>query len=197
MTDIKATLEMLSGRSMSERARISAYLLAPGLVLSLTLANTVGDFHTLNAAQPVVVSELKTKISSTGEIRRQPGFALIIEPVASEFRIDLESQRPQVWSSLDKQAAHANRSRFTLDGHGLSGKSPFLGIADPVTVVVEGQLAGKIQMPGGTKDMSEFMLQSKRSISIVIDALLACVFAFGMAVATGFGFVDSNKQTAR
>jgi hypothetical protein len=100
------------------------------------------------------------------------------------------------WSSLDERAASANSDRLSLNEGGLNGRPPFLGVDGPVTVIVQGKLGKTVQVPGGTQNVDELMLRSRRSTSIVSSVLLACIFAFGMSSAKGLPSVDRHKDAA-
>jgi hypothetical protein len=196
MLDFKFILELLRGKNPPAIARISAFFLAPGLILGSVVSGVVGGSLGFDLERPITISPLKTEISANGSPVPKPGFALIVEPVPSEYHIPLQSATSHIWSSLDEQEAQANRDRLTLDGDGVSGRSPFLGISDPVTVVVEGKLGDEILLPGGSFKSDNWQLPSRSSDSIVSSALLACAFAFGIALATGFPPPESDKEAA-
>lgn len=196
MFDFKIIIDFLRSRTSAEKAKISAYLLAPGLVLGLTASRVLGGGFTINPAPSLALTELKTQFLSGGVSTPREGFAVIIEPTASDFRVPLDVRPLGAWSSLDQRAAGANKDRLSLDEGGLNGRPPFLGIDRPVTVVVEGKLGKTVQVPGGTQNVDELMLRSRRSASIVSSVLLACIFAFGMSSAKGFPSVDRHKDAA-
>jgi hypothetical protein len=91
MIEIKTIVDLLRDRSPTERAKICAYLLAPGFVLGITISGVVGGNFTVNPAPAMGIAELKAEISRTGTATAKEGFALIIEPTASEFRMQLSS----------------------------------------------------------------------------------------------------------
>jgi len=196
MLDFKFILELLRDRNPAAIARISAYFLAPGLILGSVVSGVLGGGLGLDLERPITISQLRTEFSANGDPVPKPGLALIVEPVASEYRIQFQSATLHLWSSLDEQAAEANRDRLIVDGSGVSGKGPLLGVTDPVLVVVEGKLGDSILLPGGTVKADNWQLPSRRSDSIVSSALLACAFAFGIALATGFPPAQSNNETA-
>jgi hypothetical protein len=178
---LKWTWELLRNRKQAEVAKISAYWLAPGLILLFTISGPFGGGFAIDGGRPIALSELRSEISSNGMTARKAGFALIIEPVPSEFRFEVGSIPSHVWSSLDEPSARANKDRLTLDGSGVRSRAPFLGVAGPVMVVVEGQISPEIRIPGGTEKMEDLVIRSKRSVSVVTSVLLVCVFAFGMS----------------
>jgi hypothetical protein len=196
MLEIRTIIDLLRERSPTEKAKICAYLLAPGFVLGITISGVVGGNFTVNPAPAMGIAELKTEISRTGIATTKEGFALIIEPTASEFKMQLSSQPAGAWTSLDESAARANRDRLTLDQSGISAKPPFFGIDGPVMVVIEGRLESKIQVPGAERKIGEFLLRAKRSDSIVSSVLIACIFAFGMSSAQGFRSTNRHKNAA-
>lgn len=196
MFDIKAVIELLRGRSAAEKAKITAYLLAPGLVMVLTVSMLLGGNFVIDAALPISVSELKTQVSFGGEISVRPGFVITIEPTSPEYRIELGAQLSQLWSSLDERTARANKDRLSMDGSGITAKPPFLGVTGPVTLMVEAPLGKEVHFPGRIERMENFLLQSRRSVSVVACVLLACVFAFGMSSASVLPAVNRDKHAA-
>jgi hypothetical protein len=196
MLDVKMVFELLKGQSPAAMARIAAFLLAPGLILGSVVSGVLGGSFGVELERPITISKLRTEISANGSTVSKPGFALIVEPITSEYRVQIQSATSEIWSSLDEQTAQANRERLTLDASGVTGKGPFLGVNEPVTVVVEGQIGEEILIPGGAVKTDNWQLPSRRSDSIVSSALLACVFAFGMSLATGLPFSDRDKQSA-
>jgi len=192
---IKYILGSLQGLSQAKRAKICAYWLAPGTVLLWTASGVVDGNFLINVTQPVAISELRSEISLSGEVMQRPGFALIIEPNASEFVIPLESPVLSIWTSLEEAAAKINGDRLILDTGHIKSKAPFFGVTNPVTVVVESQLGKEVQTPGGKEKIDDLQLRSKRSISVVTSVLLACVFAFGISAA-GLPLPDSKKHSS-
>ncbi len=196
MFDINTIWDFIKGRSDVERAKLSAYILVPGLCLGLTISGVSGWGLAIDLERPVSISELKTEITGKGEPVSKRGIVLIAEPVSSEYRIQLGTGASRIWSSLDEDAARANADRLVLDGSGLNGKMPFVGVNGPVAVVVDGDLGKDIQVPGGTEQIDDWRLYSRRSGSLVSSILIACVFAFGMSLATGLPSIGSDKKTA-
>lgn len=196
MFDVRTIWDLLKGRSNAEIAKISAYILAPGLILGLAVSGVFGGGLAIDLEKPIAISELKTEITGSNGPVSKRGIVLIAEPLSSEYRIQLGAGASRIWSSLDEEAARANASRLVLDEGGLNGKMPFIGVNSPVTVVVDGELGKDIQVPGGTERAEDWRLYSRRSSSIVSSVLLACVFALGMSLATGFPSIDSDKKTA-
>ena len=139
MLDFKFILESLRDRNPAAIARISAYFLAPGLILGSVVSGVLRGSLGLDLERPITISQLRTEFSANGDPVPKVGFAVIVEPVPSEYRIELQSATSHLWSSLDEQAAKANRDRLTLDESGISGRGPLLGVSDPVLVVVEGK----------------------------------------------------------
>jgi|GEM_PF-6584757 len=197
MFDVKALWDLLKGRSDVERAKISAYVLAPVLLLGFTILEVSGGVLAIDSERPVTISELKTELKGRGDSEPKRGVVLIAEPVSSEYRIQLAAGASKIWSSLDADAVRANADRLFLDSSGLNGKTPFVGVNAPVTIVVDGDLGKDVQIPGGTERIEDWRLYSRRSSSIVSSVLLACVFAFGMSLAMGLPSIDIDKKTAR
>jgi hypothetical protein len=196
MFDVNDIWGFLKGRSDVEIARISAYVLMPGLLFGFTFSGTWSSGLAIDFERPIAISELKTEVTGRGTPAPKRGLVLIIEPESSEYRIQLGMGASKIWSSLDEEAARANADRLVLDGGGLNGKTPFIGVNEPVTIVVDGDVGQDIQIPGGTERVEDWRLYSRRSSSIVSSVMLACIFAFGMSLATGLPSVNGNKETA-
>jgi hypothetical protein len=190
----KTIYDSLRQLSPDDFAKFMAYWLAPGTVLVFTVSGTVGGSFAIDTGRPIAVSELRTEQSPTGATIQKPGFVLVIEPVASEFRIQLPVPPTRLWSSLDDATARANKDRLALDGSSVVTRAPFLGIGDPVTVVVDGQLGPEIQVPGGTEKTEDLILRSRRSVSVMTGVFLVCVFAFGMSSVTGLPSNDRKQH---
>lgn len=196
MLEWKTILGSMRGRTSDEIAKISAYVLTPGLMLVLTISNIVGGLPIIESTKALAILELRTEIYKNGKVIPKRGFALIVEPIESEYRIPLKNKPSRIWSSLDEQAAHANKDRLMLDDHGISGKSPFLGVRSPVAIVVDGQLGKDVLIPGKTEKVDDLRLRSRKSDSILSSILLACVFAFGLSVALGLPPVGGKERIA-
>jgi hypothetical protein len=179
-------LEFLKARSKDELARISAFLLTPLLVLSWSVFGFFGG-EAISLERAVTISELRTEIVKGGGPAPKRGVVLIAEPESSEYRIPLGPGASKIWSSLDEEAAHANVDRLVLDGGGLKGKTPLIGVSGPVTLVIEGELGQEIQVPGGTERAEDWRLASRRANSLVATVMASCFFAFGVSVALATG----------
>ena len=176
-------------------AKFMAYWLVPGSILVFTVSGTVGGSLAIEAARPIAISELRTE-QAFGGTTHKPGFVIVIEPVASEFKIQLPVPPLRLWSSLDDATARINKDRLALDGNSVVSRAPFLGVAGPVTVVVEGQIGPEIQVPGGVEKTDDLIVRSRRSVSVMTGVFLVCVFAFGMSSMAGLPSND-GKQHAR
>ena len=176
------------------KQELIAYLLAPGLIVILTTSMLFGGIIGFDAAPTVSISELKSEISVSGVISKKVGFVVIVEPTAPEYRIKLGARATQIRSSLDEDTARANKNRLSFDANGVRAAPPFLGAPGPVTFLVDAPLGNEIQFPGRTERTKDLLLQSKRSISVVASALLACVFAFGMSSASIFPAAKRNQN---
>lgn len=193
---IEKILGLIKVRSKDEIAEFSAYLLVPFIILSWSFSGFFGG-EAISLERPITISELKTEITGGGAPAPKRGVVLIAEPVSAEYRIPLGTGAFKIWSSLDEEAAHANADRLVLDGSGLKGRMPFLGVNGPVTLVVEGDLGKDIQVPGGTESVEDWRLASRRSSSLVSTVLAACFFAFGVSAAqatAGAPPVSSEKN---
>jgi hypothetical protein len=149
----------------------------------------------LDFAKPVAVSELMTEVNAQGQFTGKKGVALMLEPIESEYQIPL-SAASSMWISLDQDVVRANADRLILTERGFNGKSPLIGVNYPVTVVVQGELGKEILVPGGVERLADWRLQSRRAVSLVSSVLLACVFAFGMSLATGLPAIKTLQHGA-
>jgi hypothetical protein len=193
--DFKIVKELVLGRSRDELARVAAYLLAPALVMGLAVAGVYSPGLGLDFSKPVSFTELMTEVSSQGKVTKKKGFALVLEPMASDYQIPVTTAS-SMWISLDADVLRANADRLVLTETAFKGRSPLLGVRDPVTVIVQGEPRSEILVPGGTEHIVDWRMQSRRSLSLLSSTLLACVFAFGMALASGLPSAKTQEQTA-
>jgi hypothetical protein len=176
----RAIAQWLQKLTPAQRAKLVAYWFAPGTILVFTLAAMFGNPLALDSARPIAVAELQSVVSATGATESKRGFAIIVEPVPSEFHIQLAAPVSSIWSSLDESSARSNSSRIIFEKEGgLYVKSPFFGTGDPATFVIEGQV-GPIRVPGSQEKVDDLLIKSRRSISLMNSVLIACIFAFGM-----------------
>jgi hypothetical protein len=178
---LSVIFEYLKGKNKDEIARICAYFLAPVLVLGLSLLGFFGG-GIAELDRPIAISELRTQITREGLSETKRGVVLIAEPTASEYRIPLGEGASRIWSSLDEEAARANADRLELRAGGLNGRTPFIGVDAPVTIVVDGDLGKEVQVLGGKEATDDWRLTARRSNSLVSSVLAACFFAFGVSL---------------
>lgn len=195
MFDLQTIKDLLSGRSRDELAKVAAYILAPGLVMCLSGAGVYTPGWGLDFSKPVAISELLTEISVQGQVSGKRGVVLTLEPTESEYQIPL-SAPSSMWISLEQDVVRSNSDRLILTDQGFRGKSPLIGVSEPVAVVLVGELGKNILVPGGAERLDGWRLQSRRSLSLVSSTLLACVFAFGMSLATGLPSIKAQEQAA-
>src|ERR1043166_1121165 len=106
---LKQSLLWLRELSAPDRARLTAYLIAPGSILLFTISGFYGGIFAVDLSQPLTFSELKTVLFTDGTVETRPGFMLNIEPVVSDFRLHLRSPAPHIWSSLDASRSEERR----------------------------------------------------------------------------------------
>ncbi|HYM75660.1 MAG TPA: hypothetical protein VE377_06745 [Candidatus Dormibacteraeota bacterium] len=193
---VKWVLEIAKRIEPGDFAKFCAYLVAPGLVFVAVVSGVFGGPLSFDMERPIAISELRTQMTVAGQPSSSPGVALIVEPIASESRIRVESDQPSFWTSLSPESTIANKDRLVIDRSGITAKPPFLGVPDPVTIVIPGQLGKEIEVPGGTMPVENWQLTARRSASILSGTLLACVFAFGIALTTVIPVGQGNDQAA-
>lgn len=167
-------------------SRLCAYVLAPMIVGGVALAQSDGGLLSGDEGRPFSIATLGTEITSSGQIHKTKGAAILIEPATASYRIPLLSNVSRILTSLNEEQATANKDRLRFDGVSLSTTSPLLDTTSAVTVVVNGAIASEIEMPGGSAKASEFAQEPQRASSYVSYVLLSCAFAFGLSIATGF-----------
>lgn len=173
--------EFLKGKSKEEIARYCAHFFAPAFVFGISIFGFFG-VAAVDLDRPIAISELKTEVAGNSDPTRKRGIVIIAEPGTSEYRIPLGAGASKVWSSLDEDAVRANADRLVLSAGSFSGKTPFMGVAEPVAVVVDGEVGKQVQVLGGTEATDDWKLSSRRSVSLVSSVLGACFFAFGVSV---------------
>lgn len=195
MLDLATVKEIISGRTSEELSRVAAYFLAPGLVVCLAVGNLSGPGLGLDLAKPAAITKLATEVDIQGNVAPRTGIAVTIEPIDAEYSLPIAGAK-RMWVSLDLDMVLANTERLVLTERGLRGRSPLIGVSEPVVVVVEGQVGTDVLVPGSVEHLEDWRIQSRRSLSLVSSTLLACVFAFGMALTTGFPSMDPKEDTA-
>lgn len=188
---------LLSKKFEARRAKISAHLLAPALVLGISVSGVYSLSLGFDFGAAVTVAELRTQLDTGGSIIRRPGIALIVEPTETEYRIPLKAAST-VWTSLDERTARINDDRLVLTQTEFRGESPLVGVSAPVAVVIEGEPESEIWVPGGKARLGDRRMEARRSIAFVSIVLLVCVFAFGMSFAAVFparlGIYDAGTE---
>jgi hypothetical protein len=193
----KMAYDWLKGKNPASIAKITAFLVVPGGILVSVGAGIFGESLIWDLARPLTISQLKTELSASGNATPKPGVAFIFEPASpDEYHVQLQAAPQRLWSSLDTRTAQANRDHLKVDGREFIGTVPFIGVSDPVTVVVEGEIDPEILVRGGRAKADNWQLSSRRSESLVAGVLLACAFAFGMSLARGFPSSSRAKQSA-
>jgi hypothetical protein len=196
MISIETIVGLLKGQDPASIAKLSAYFLAPALVLGLTLPGTSNSLLDLGPGQAISIAPLRSELLANGVTRAKPGLAIMLQPSEAEYEILLSTPPSRIWSSLDPITASANQTRLTLERHGVRAKSPLLGVSDPVTLIVEGATGPNVQVPGGVERLEDLFQQSSRSLSVLSGVLLACIFAFGMSAALSIPSPDRKKHAA-
>lgn len=192
---VKMIFDIIKGLGPAQQAKIAAYFLAPVLILGISISGLVGGGLSIDFERAISISELKTEVTGKGEPAAKRGVVLIAEPEYKDFRVHL-GNASKIWSSLDPETAQSNTDRLELNGDELKVITPFFGVSESVTVVVDGDLGKDIRVAGGTESVEDWRLSSRRASSLVSGVLAACFLALGMAVATGAPAVDRPKNNA-
>lgn len=196
MFPVETLKDWVAGLGPGALARVAAYLLAPGIVVGLSGTGVYAPGSGLDFGRPMAISELKTVVSSQGVLLPSSGLTVLIEPMDGEYQIPFSSPS-SMWVSLDPAVVRANADRLRLTDLGFSAKSPLVGVSETIAVVVAGQAGQDVLVPGGRQPASDWRLSSRRSLSVLSSALLACVFGFGMAVARGLSSKAAERTTRK
>ena len=173
---------------------LCAYVIAPLTFIVTTVMQLPGGVLSVESSQTFSITELKTIVTLDGtQTQGKTGTAIIVQPDTQEHRVRVLSEHAQIWTSLDEKGMRDNLSRLELNGNGISVR-PFLGENRPVTIVVDGDISDDIQVPGGIMNRSEFVSSPGRATSFLLYVLLACTFAFGLALAVGFSPASGNQK---
>jgi hypothetical protein len=192
--DVKSVWEFVKELSPVQRAKFAAFFLAPALILGVSISR-LGSGLSIDSERAVAISELKTEVAGTGGPSAKRGVVLIAEPEAKDFRIQLKNSS-KIWSSLDDETVRSNSDRLAFNGDELKVITPFLGVSEPVAIVIDGDLSKDILVPGGTEPAENWRLSSRRSSSLVPGVLAVCFLALGMAVPTAAPPSDRDKNSA-
>ena len=176
---------LLGKQSEAQRAKIAAHLLAPALVMAIAISGVYSLSVGFDFGGAITVAELRTQVDTGGRIIRRPGLALIVEPTETEYRVPLKTPS-SVRTSLDEQTTRMNDDRLVLTQTEFRGQSPLVGVSTPVALVIDGESAGDIWVPGGKLSLGNRRIEPRRSIAFISFVLLVCFFAFGMSFAVVF-----------
>jgi hypothetical protein len=193
---IRALVSFLKGRDAAQLAMLFAYLFAPAAVMATGLLGLAGRGLAVDLGRPVVISELRSEIDRNGLARQRHGVAVTVESSAPEFHLPLNGASGTVWTSLEPAQLRANVGRVLSDSDGLTSRNPFLGMSGPVTLIVDGEPSGRLDLPGRIDPVADWRLPSRQSLALVSSVLISCVFAFGMSVAMGLPAAGSEQRTA-
>lgn len=173
---------LFSRRSSEERAALAAHIGVPVTVLALGVLGGGPQGFVFDFLGPITIAELRTEVRSDGTIAPRSGVAVILEPSDGEVSLPITGGGPGLWTSLDRQMLEINRNRVSVQGGALSARTPLLGVAGPVTIVVDGEASNILNVPGGTESRQSRDLVSRSAVSILTAVLLAAVFALGIAL---------------
>jgi hypothetical protein len=191
--NIDTIAKLVASLTPDQRVKFLAYVLAPFIVLIIPFLYHFSGM-TLDPGKSVVVSELKTETLSNGNTNMKSGVALIIDPEDLQFRVPLRAPSSALWTSLDEEEMYANKTHLMLDRRGFSGVAPLIGVKDPVTVILEGQLIDQIELSARKETLKGWRLVSKKANSALAGVLIICVFAFGFAFATVVPSVEGDQN---
>ena len=188
----------IAPRSADQKAKISAYGVAPGFVLITSISAVFGVGLAIDAERPVAVYELKTEIAGKGEAssKAKRGVVLIAEPETAVYRIPIAQSASPLWSSLDEEKARSNADSAVVNNNLLTLTTPFFGVDEPVTLVMDGELGKEIQVRGSTEPIENWRRPSRQSRSLVSNVLAICFLTLGMTLATATPSIDRHKDNA-
>lgn len=191
---LKAVIAWLSRLTEAQLARAVAYVIAPGAVLLTAGVGVYSPEMGFTFSKPVTVAELRATIDSTGQTMEKSGLVLFIEPEDGQYSVPLKGAST-VWTSLDEGTMDLDIANPRLSKAGLTVRAPFTGRPDPVTVVVDGRSSGEIYLRGEKVPVGSWRKPPTRSLAVLSDVLLVCMFAFGMSISRALSFQDENQDS--
>lgn len=195
---VEKILGYIVPRSADEKAKISAYGVAPAFVLLTSISAVFGVGLSVDSERPVAVYELKSEIAGRGEAtsKSKRGVVLVAEPESSVYQIPIAQSTSQIWSSLDEEKAQSNTNSAVVNNDQLTLTTPFFGVDEPVTLVLDGVLGKEIQIRGSTEPIENWRRPSRQSRSLVSNVLAVCFLTLGMTLASAAPSIDRDKDNA-
>lgn len=186
--------------TITEKAKALSHILAPALLLGVAIYS--GGWVAIGFERAIAISELRTEITDNSVASTQRGFVVIAEPEADHYKyvIPFSNGSSKIWNSLDEGLAldNAKGSSLLLIPSGLQITTPLVGVYEPMTLVIHGDLGQQIEIVGhGKQPIADWRVSSRRPLSLIAAVLLNCSLALGIGIVTGFPSINPNENNAR
>lgn len=190
----------LQGRSPKWHAWFISHIGVPGALLAYLLSSgftTVSPYRAFEDS--ISVLELKSSWAESVGTADDEATLLMVDPVDQRFSITWNGggKEPlRMQSSMERSLAVANQSnrRIQLDNEGGYFEMPFLGVGQPVAILVNRSAGDELLFPGKKGNIETFAPSSRQSVSTVLTSVIFCMFSIGYSL--GFS-VPPNEQKDR
>ncbi len=152
------------------------YIFVPGLLLVV-----VGEEVMLGPSEAgLSVAPIRSAKYAGGAVQDESGMVIMVDSQQSEFRIPLKKGSAQrVMMSIEASIARQNERKVRLESTGLDVEPPLLGLSDPLILVVDGEPAEEVLLPGKRRNLDSLKIATRSSLSLALWSLVAVMFGFG------------------
>ena len=191
--NIEKFVNFVRSRTQVQLGRATAYGFAPFAVFFVALSGVYSPTSGLDFGRPLTIITLNTEIQKDGTVKNLTGVAVIFEPSDAKYHIPIAGAS-SIWTSLDSSRLQAGQGHLSLQPGGVRGEFPLYNVHEPVTVIVQGRPSPEVWVRGGKQHAKDFRPAPRRSVALVSNIVLACVFAFGMSFAKALTLDDDNED---
>jgi len=188
--NIEKFVNFVRSRTQAQLGRATAYGFAPFVVFFVALSGVYSPTSGLDFGRPLTINTLNTEMQADGTVKSLTGVAVTFEPSDAKYYIPIAGAS-SIWTSLDSSRLQAGLS---LQPGGIRGEFPLYNVHEPVTVIVQGRPSPEVWVRGGKQHAKDFRPAPRRSVALVSNIVLACVFAFGMSVAKALTLDEDNED---
>jgi hypothetical protein len=190
---IEKVINFIRSRTRAQIVRMAAYGFVPGGVFFAAVSGVKSPTSGIDFGKPVTITTLSTEVQKDGTVKSLPGVVVTFEPVDAEYHIPIAGAS-SMWTSLDSSRLRASQKHLVLQPEGVGGEFPLYDVYEPVTVVVQGRPSPEVWVRGGKERVEGFRPAPRRSLALVSNVVLACVFAFGLSVAKALALDDDDEK---
>lgn len=182
-------LEELFKKPLSDRCRIFASVLVPGVSMVGCLTFLLVSGPSFQSERSLALTELKTSmqlVDANTVIAEREGLALFAVPSDREWYLPMESQvQGELWTSLDRDLLVANSERIQLSQDGLRLKLPLIGTNEPFVAITSMRGSGEVLSGGRTEVIADFKIRPILPEALPLWSTLSLMLGLGASVGIG------------